>query len=330
MVAYWAGEFDWRAQEEEINSFPQFRVELDGIPIHFIHLRGAGEQPIPLMLSHGWPWTFWDYKDVIRPLAAAGFDVVVPSLPGYGFSVPLRTTGVGLRQIGELWLALMRNVLGYERFATAGGDIGAALSAELGHAHPENVLGVFQTMAMWPGLDFTRLEDAPFTAEEEWMRARSMQGWRMAESHVTVQRIDPQTLAYAFVDSPVGTAAWLWERRRAWSDCDGDVLAAFDRDFLCTTASIYWLTRTIGTSFRLYYESFAHGIGPLDDRLPVIRAPTGICVFPKDLVLVPRSLAEQNTNLVRWSLMPRGGHFAAAEQPELVVSELVAFLNALP
>jgi pimeloyl-ACP methyl ester carboxylesterase len=329
MVAYWGDEFDWRAQEEAINSFPQFRVKLDGIRVHFIHVRGTGAHPLPVILTHGWPWTFWDYKDVIRPLAAAGFDVVVPSLPGYGFSIPLRTTGVGMRRIGELWLTLMRDVLGYERFATAGGDIGAALSAELGHAHARHVVGVFQTMAMWPGLDFTRQDEASFADDEQWMRQRAQQGWHLAESHVTVQRIDPQTLAYAFVDSPVGTAAWIWERRRAWSDCDGDVLTAFDRDFLCTTASIYWLTRTIGTSFRLYYESFAAGLAPVDDQLPVIKAPTAISVFPKDIVLVPRSVAEQNTNLVRWSVMPRGGHFAPAEQPELVVQELTAFLHGL-
>jgi pimeloyl-ACP methyl ester carboxylesterase len=330
MVAYWAGEFDWRAQEEAMNSFPQFRVEIDGVPVHFVHVRAEGERAIPLVLTHGWPWTFWDYKDVIRPLAAAGFDVVVPSLPGYGFSAPLRTTGVALRQIGELLVVLMRDVLGYDRFGTAGGDMGAALSAELGHAHAGHVLGVYQTMAMWPGLDYTSLHTAPFAEDEEWMRSRAAEGWQLALSHVTVQRIDPQTLAYAFVDSPVGTAAWLWERRRAWSDCDGDVLAVFDRDFLCTTASIYWLTRTIGTSFRVYYETYAVGWGPLHDRLPVVEPPTGIGVFPKDLILVPRSLAEQHTNLVRWSVMPRGGHFAPAEQPELVVEELKAFFHELP
>jgi pimeloyl-ACP methyl ester carboxylesterase len=330
MVGYWAGEFDWRAQEAAINSFPQFRVEIDGVPVHFVHVRGEGADPIPLMLIHGWPWTFWDYKDVIRPLAAAGFDVVVPSLPGYGFSVPFRTTGVGLRQIGDLWVTLMRDVLGYDRFGSAGGDIGAALSAELGHAHADHVLGIYETMAMWPGLDYSRLDSAPYAEDEEWMRARASEGWQLALSHVTVQRIDPQTLAYAFVDSPVGTAAWLWERRRAWSDSGGDVFSVFDRDFLCTTASIYWLTKTIGTSFRLYYETFARGWAPLDDRTPVVRPPTGVGVFPKDLVLVPRSLAEQNMNLVRWSVMPRGGHFAPAEQPELVVEELTAFFHELP
>jgi pimeloyl-ACP methyl ester carboxylesterase len=330
MVAYWAGEFDWRAQEEAMNSFPQFRVEIDGIPVHFVHVRGEGEHPIPLVLTHGWPWTFWDYKDVIRPLAAAGFDVVVPSLPGYGFSVPLRTTGVGLRQIGELLVVLMRDVLRYDRFAAAGGDWGAAVSAELGHAHAQHLLGVYLTMATWPGLDPSRFDAAAFAEDEQWMLPRLAEAGQLALSHVTVQRIDPQTLAYAFVDSPVGTAAWLWERRRAWSDCDGDVLAVFDRDFLCTTASIYWLTRTIGTSFRVYYETYAVGWGPLHERLPVVEPPTGIGVFPKDLILVPRSLAEQHTNLVRWSVMPRGGHFAPAEQPELVMEELKSFFYALP
>jgi pimeloyl-ACP methyl ester carboxylesterase len=327
MTGYWAGGFDWRAQEEAINAFPQFRVELDGVPVHFVHVRGSGEGRIPLVLTHGWPWTFWDYKAVIRPLADAGFDVVVPSLPGYGFSAPLRIPGIALRRIGELWVALMRDVLGYDRFAAAGGDWGAAVSAELGHAHAEHLLGVYLTMATWPGQDLAALVPERFAEDEQWMLPRLAEAARLAASHMAVQRSDPQTLAYALADSPVGTAAWLWERRRGWSDCDGDVLSVFDRDFLCTTASIYWFTGTIGTSFRLYYEHFAGGWPPCHDRTPIVEAPTGIGVFPKDMLLVPRALAEQDTNLVRWSVLPRGGHFAPAEQPELVVEELEAFFT---
>jgi pimeloyl-ACP methyl ester carboxylesterase len=327
MAGYWAGEFDWRAQEDAINAFPQFRVELDGVPVHFVHVRGAGEGRIPLVLSHGWPWTFWDYRDVISPLADAGFDVVVPSLPGYGFSTPLRTTGVALRRIGELWVTLMRDVLGYDRFAAAGGDWGAAVTAELGHAHAQHLLGAYLTMATWPGQDLSALVPERFAEDEQWMLPRLAEAGGLAASHMAVQRSDPQTLAYALVDSPVGTAAWLWERRRAWSDCDGDVLSVFDRDFLCTTASIYWFTRTIGTSFRLYFEHFAGGWQPCHDRRPIVEAPTGIGVFPKDLLFMPRSIAEQDVNLVRWSVLPRGGHFAPAEQPELVVQELIAFFT---
>jgi pimeloyl-ACP methyl ester carboxylesterase len=300
--------------------------------VHFVHVRSAAAHAIPLILTHGWPWTFWDYKDVIEPLAAAGFDIVVPSLPGYGFSAPLRTTRLAVTGVAELWVRLMRDVLGYQRFAAAGGDWGAAVTADLGHAHAEHLLGVYLTMAVWPGRESGRtgFDPADFADDEQWMLTRLADFDRVASSHIAVQTKDPQTLAYALGDSPVGTAAWLWERRRAWSDCDGDVLSVFDRDFLCTTAAIYWLTGTIGTSFRLYFEHFRSGWPLRHDRSPIVEAPTGIGVFPKDLVFAPRALAERDTNLVRWSMLPRGGHFAPAEQPGLVVKELEEFFHSLP
>lgn len=338
LVAYWAEDFDWREQERRINRHAQRRIELDGIPIHFVHVRGAGPDPAPLILTHGWPWTFWDYDAVIGPLADPGahggdpadaFDVVVPSLPGYGFSTPLRTTGVHARRVAELWLILMRDVLGYERFGAAGGDWGAMVTSELGHAHAEHVIGCHLSMATFPGIDMRRLADQPFADDEAWMPERLRQAARITRSHATVHSIDPQTLAYALVDSPVGTAAWLWERRRAWSDCDGDVLRVFDRDALCTTASIYWLTRTIGTSLRLYHEQFNRRWTGVHDRLPVVEAPTGVAVFPNELVLMPRAVAERNMNLRRWTIMPQGGHFAPAEQPEALIEELRAFFRPL-
>jgi pimeloyl-ACP methyl ester carboxylesterase len=336
MVDYWAEEFDWRAQERAINRHPQYRVEIDGVPIHFVHVRGKGPDPTPLILTHGWPWTFWDYGALIGPLTdpaahggdpADAFDLVLPSLPGYGFSTPLRRTGVHARGIAGLWLTLMRDVLGYERFAAGGGDWGAIVTAELGHLYPEAVLGCHLTMATYPGIDMRALGKQPFAEDEAWMRDRLREASRITRSHATVHSVDPQTLAYALVDSPVGTAAWLWERRRAWSDCGGDILSAFDRDFLCTTASIYWLTRTIGTSLRLYHEQFNRRWAPVHDRTPVVEAPTGVAVFPKELVLLPRSVAEEQLNLRRWSVMPDGGHFAAAEQPEAVIGELRAFFR---
>jgi pimeloyl-ACP methyl ester carboxylesterase len=338
MVAYWSEEFDWRAQERAINRFPQYRVDIDGVPVHFLHVRGVGPDPTPLVLTHGWPWTFWDYHAVIEPLTDPArfggdpedaFDVVVPSLPGYGFSTPLRSTGLHPRRIAELWVTLMRDVLGYDRFAAGGGDWGAIITSELGHAHAEHVLGAHLTMATFPGIDLRRLREQPFTEDERWMEARLAETARVTRSHATVHSTDPQTLAYALVDSPVGTAAWLWERRRAWSDCDGDVLAAFDRDFLCTTASIYWLTRTIGTSMRIYHEHFGRRWRPLHDRRPAIEAPAGVAVFPKELILLARATAQEQMNLRRWTVMPRGGHFAPAEEPELVVGELRAFFGSL-
>ena len=328
MVGYWASEFDWRAQEAAMNALAQFRVELDGMLVHFIHVRAKTKEPIPLLLTHGWPWTFWDYKDMIQPLMEAGFDVVVPSIPGSAFS-PLRKTGVVIPGIAERWVALMRDVLGYNHFAAAGGDWGASITAELGHAHAQHLLGVYLTTPTWPGLNLSQVDPTQFAADEQWMLERLAQVGGLGLGSATIQRIGTQTLAYALVDSPVGTASWLWERRRAWSEAGSDPLTVFDRDFLCTTASIYWLTRTIGTSIRLYRDHYTHGWKPRDEGSPIVKAPTGIAVYPKDVVFVPRSLAERATNLVRWTVMPRGGHYGPSEQPAAAVGELTTFFHAL-
>jgi pimeloyl-ACP methyl ester carboxylesterase len=328
MVDYWGGGFDWRAQEAAINALPQFRVEIDGLLVHYVHVRARTADPIPLLLTHGWPWTFWDYRKMLLPLAEAGFDVVVPSIPGSGFS-PLARTGVVIAGIAERWVALMRDVLGYDRFAAAGGDWGASITAELGHAHAQHLLGAYLSTCTWPGLNLFNLDPALFADDEQWMIARLKAVGGFGLGSAMIQRIGTQTLAYALVDSPVGTAAWLWERRRAWSEADGDVLGVFDRDFLCTTASIYWLTRTIGTSIRLYRDHYSHGWTPRDDSLPIVKAPTGFGVYPKDVVFAPRALAERATNLVRWTVMPRGGHFGPSEQPKAAVEELTTFFHTL-
>ena len=340
MVVYWRDEFDWRAQEAQMNAWPHFRTEIDGIPIHFIHVRGKGPNPKPLVLSHGWPWTFWDFKELIGPLtdpAAHGgkaedaFDLVVPSLPGFGFSTPLRTTGVDGARIAQLWVKLMREVLGYPRFAAAGGDWGALVTTILGHAHAEHLIGVYMTLATVPGLDMTTIKSTDFAPDEQWMPQRDAEAFPTILSHVTVHSKDPQTLAYALADSPVGTAAWLWERRRAWSDCNGDVLSIHDRDFLCTLASIYWLTGTISTSLRIYFEHFRTGwaVPRVHDRIPSVEAPAGYAVFPKDVSHIPRSIMAANVNLKRWTVMPGGGHFGPAEKPALVVNELREFFREL-
>ena len=338
LVDYWREEFDWRAQERAINAFPQFIAEIRGTPVHFIHARGRGPSPRPLLLSHGWPWTFWDYKDVIGPLSDPGayggdpadaFDVIVPSLPGTGFSMPLRTTGLGAREIAEMWHELMTEVLGYARYGAGGGDWGSIITGEIGHGFSESLTGVWITLPYIPGVDLRALGEDDFAEDEGWMWRRSMQVRPTIMSHRTVHQIEPQTLAYALVDSPVGAAAWVLGRRRDWSDHDGDVFKVFDRDFLCATASIYWLNRSIGTSTRIYHEYFGTGgpPPPRHDRLPAITAPTGFAVFPKELLLLPRSWAERYTNLVRWQVKERGGHFAPAEQPALVVEDLREFFH---
>ena len=341
MVRYWRDEFDWRAQEREINRMAQFRVTIDDVPLHFVHIRGKGSNPMPLMLIHGWPWTFMDFQRLVGPLtdpvshggsAANAFDLVIPSLPGHGFSMPLLKTGLDIPQHARLMAKLMSDVLGYDRFGVAGGDWGAAISNWMAHAYPDKVLGLLATIPFFPGLDLADLTPDAFAPDEQWMLDRRADTAGTVASHFVVQSTDPQTLAYALVDSPVGTAAWLWERRRSWSDCGGDLLSAYDKDFLCTLASIYWLTGTIGTSLRTYWEH-AHSGGlpmrPLHDRQPAIEVPAGYVVGPKEVMLVPRALAEQNTNLQRWSLLPRGGHFSFAEQPDLLVEELRAVFKPL-
>jgi pimeloyl-ACP methyl ester carboxylesterase len=337
MVEYWAEDFDWRAQETAMNRFQHYRVVIDDVPLHFLHMRGKGPNPVPVILTHGWPWTFWDWKDVIGPLVdpaahggdpADSFDVIVPSLPGFAFSEPLRTTGIGVREVARLWVKLMRDVLGYPRFAAAGGDWGALITAELGHAHPEVLHGIHLTLPFTPGMSPLEIPPAAFAPDEQWMIARQAEALPTITSHVAVHLHDPQTLAYALADSPVGTAAWIWERRRAWSDCDGDVAGLFGRDFLCTTASLLWLTNTIGTSMRIYAEHFSRGWPPLHERKPMIPVPTGLAVSPKEVVMVPRSWMEERTNLKRYTLFPRGGHFAPAEQPAKVVDEYREFFRA--
>lgn len=341
MARYWREDYDWRATERRINALPQFKAEIDGVPLHFVHIRGKGPKPMPLLLVHGWPWTFMDFHGLMGPLtdpaahggaAADSFDLIVPSLPGQGFSMPLTRTGLDVPALADLFARLMTEVLGYERFAVGGGDWGAAITNLMAHAFPERVIGLLATIPFFPGLDLTAITAADYAPDEQWMRDRSAEAAPHVVSHFTVQSHDPQTLAYALVDSPIGTAAWLWERRRAWSDCGGNLLAVHDRKFLCDLASIYWLTRTIGTSLRTYWEHARAGglpFAPLHDRKPAIEVPCGYAIAPKEVMLIPRSLAGKGTNLQRWSVLPKGGHFAFSEQPALLTEELRAFFRPL-
>jgi pimeloyl-ACP methyl ester carboxylesterase len=338
LVAYWREGYDWRAREREMNAFAHFRVTLDGVPIHFVHERGRGPSPVPLVLTHGWPWTFWDYAKLIRPLAdpaahggdaADAFDVVVPSLPGYGFSTPLRRPGVTWATTAELWARLMGEVLGYERFAAQGGDWGAFVTAELGHRFADRLHGIHVTLPGHPAFGFQSIQPEDFGPDEQGLFERMSSRMRTATAHLAVHSSDPQTLAYAFDDSPIGLAAWIVERRRAWSDCDGDVERRFTKDDLLTTVMLYWLTGSAGTSMRFYWENMRLAWKPAHDRRPAIEAPTGIAVFPKELLFLPRKLAEQNANLVHWTQMQSGGHFAPAEEPERLAEDIRACFRPL-
>lgn len=331
LVDHWRHHFDWRAAEARMNAVPQYRVVIDDVPIHFAHVRGRGPRPLPLILSHGWPWTFWDFHRVIGPLTdpaahggdpADAFDVVVPSLPGFGFSSPLRRTGMHPAAIADLWRRLMVDVLGYERFAAQGGDWGAFVTAWLGHAHADRVLGIHQSMPAFITTASGRLTAADF-APDELPRFETMQAKADAiASHLAVQTHDPQTLAWALHDSPVGLAAWIVERRRAWSDCDGDVERRFSKDDLLTTVSLYWFTQTFHTSARIYADTRRVRPRPVHDRMPEVEAPTAIAVFPQDVIQYPRAVAERHAHLQRWTVMPRGGHFAPMEEPDLLVADI--------
>ncbi len=337
LVEYWRTGFDWRAQEERINALPHFRTSIDEIPIHFVHVAGTGPAPLPLVLTHGWPWTFWDFHKVIGPLSdpashggdpADAFDVVVPSLPGFTLSSPLPRP-VGLAETARLWVRLMRDVLGYDRFAAHGGDWGALVSGHLGHLAPEAIVGVHLSLANISTINWRLLKREDFAPGEQRLYERMQESHRHIASHIAVHSFDPQTLAFGLSDSPAALAAWLLERRRNWSDCDGEVERRFSRDELLTTVMLYWATNGAAGSVRYYQASRGAGWRIDASELPFIRAPTGIAVFPRDVVFIPRALAAQHADLRRWTLMEAGGHFAPAEEPEALVDDIRAFFRDL-
>jgi pimeloyl-ACP methyl ester carboxylesterase len=337
LLTHWRDAYDWRSVEAEMNTHEQLIADIDGVPVHFMRIRGTGPDPTPIVLTHGWPWTFWDLRKVAVALAdpashggdpANSFDVIVPSLPGYGLSVPLTTTGVDIARIADLWVRLMRDVLGYDRFGAQGGDWGAFVTAQLGHAHAEHLLGAYITLPLIPGLIGRRApRPEDFAEDEQWMVEREREAQRHVEAHVAVHRRDPQTFAYAMSDSPVGLASWIWWRRQLW--CDGDALEVFGHDDLCTLVSLYWFNTSLASSIRLYAEQFSKPPVLAHDRMPVIEAPTGFGVFPKELLFIPRSIAESHSDLRRWTVFDRGGHFAPAERPDAVIDELRTFFGEL-
>jgi len=333
-VGYWRDEFDWRKAEAEMNRLPHYRVVIDDVPIHYIHLRSKRKNATPLIITHGWPWSFWDWKDVIEPLAnpdsdsLPAFDVVVPSLPGFTFSTPLRTPGIDMHEVARRWRTLMQDVLGYGRFAAAGGDWGSLVSAQLGHEFPEDLTGVHLTLPLMPGIALEQLEGVQFLPEEQWMADRIVEARPLIVSHMTVHTTDPQTLAYGLADSPIGLAAWLWERRLAWSDSRYENPAR-QLPWLCTLASLYWFTNCIGSSLRIYAEHFSRPWAAARKGKQTIDVPTGFVIAPKELAMMPRQMAAAHCNLARWTVAPRGGHFIPAEAPDVVVREYQAFFGKL-
>ena len=344
LVSYWRDGYDWDAQLSAINGFRHFQTEIDDVPIHFIREPGRGPKPMPIILSHGWPWTFWDLNRVIRPLAdpasfggdpTDAFEVIVPSMPGFGLSTPLTKTGVNFWTTADLWHQLMTKVLGFEKYAAQGGDWGGLTTTQLGHKYAGELHGIHvSTVAPLTLFNHERPWDVtagtlapPGLGSEE--REAFLAWQRRIAAHVCVQVLDPQTLAYALHDSPVGLLAWLVERRRSWGDCREGLEAAFDRDFLITTAMIYWLTDSFGTSARFYAEAARHLWQPSHDLEPLVQAPSGISHFTHDGTTGLGSGLEAMFNLVFERRHDRGGHFAPAEVPDLIVDDIRAMFRPM-
>ena len=333
LVGYWRTSFDWRAQERALNHFAHYVASIDGLDVHFIHERGQGPRPLPLVLTHGWPGTFFEMRKLIPlltnparfgadPLDA--FDVVVPSLPGYGFSERPRQRDFARSWIINRWAALMTDALGYARFGAHGGDFGSGVTTGLGLRYPERLVGIHLTALADPYLGPGAPELSP--AESAYLRLRER--WRDEEGGYQHQQgTRPQTLGYGLNDSPAGLAAWIVEKYRAWSGCNGDVERSFTKDELLTTITIYWLTQTINSSIRMYYAA-RHYPQPAtaEDRVTV---PTGVALTTEAVDHAPREWAERLYHLQRWTELPRGGHFLALEEPELLAEELRAFFRPL-
>jgi pimeloyl-ACP methyl ester carboxylesterase len=340
LVAYWIERFDWRAQEAALNCFAHFRAAVDGLDLHFIHERGHGPRPLPLLLMHGWPGSIVEFTEVIGPLtdpAAHGgdpqdaFDLIVPSLPGYGFSERPSQPGVDVMRVAALFTSLMEH-LGYARFGAQGGDWGAAIATALGSAFPDRVLGIHLNMliAARPGTN----DPSQLSATDREILDRFNAFQKEETGYMQIQGTKPQTLGYALNDSPVGLAAWIVEKFRTWSDCGGDVERRFTKDQLLTNITLYWVTETINSSVRLYYETMHNpalrgGVEGQLDAVFTVSVPTGAAVFPAEIYRPPRAWAERTYNIARWTEMPAGGHFAAMEEPAALVEDVRAFFRPL-
>ncbi len=330
LCEYWATTFDWRAAEARLNSFAQFVTEIDGIHIHFLHARSDEPNAMPLILTHGWPGSVAEFLSVVGPLtdpvayggdATDAFHVVAPSLPGFAFSGPTTRRGVHGRVVAPAFAQLMSR-LGYDRYVAQGGDIGAQISALLGELDPEHVAAVhLNLIPVAPPLG------DPFAGLSGEDLERAMQTFGFLDGDTgywKIQGTRPQTVSSALNDSPAGLAAWIVEKFRAWTDCDGDVESAFSRDELLTNISIYWVTQTVNSSARWYFENSGAG-GQIAS--PQVAVPTGYADFPGEHYRMPLAWACQHFNLVHVSSMPRGGHFAALQVPELFVDEVREFFR---
>ena len=332
---HWLHRFDWRAQEQRLNRLPNRMATIDSQDIHFVHQPGSGPSPLPLILTHGWPGSFIEMEHLIPLLADPGahggdpadaFHVVVPSLPGYGFSPAPALAGTSSREIAMLWRGLMAS-LGYERFGAQGGDIGAGVSTWLARLFPQAATGVhlnYVPGSFRPGLDSTV---PPVTTEEQDFLDRGASWSALEGAYAALQGSKPQTLSFALTDSPLGLAAWIAEKVRAWSDCGGDIERVISFDTLLTDIALYWFSDSLTASLRLYKENRLRPLAfaPGERVIP----PLGVALFPRELPMPPRNWVERVFDVRRWTPMPAGGHFAALEQPALLAEDIRAFFRPL-
>ena len=334
LVGYWRDGFDWRAQEARLNAFPQFKLALGGIEMHTLHVQGRGPRPMPLLLAHGWPGSVFEFLELIPRLtdpasfggdAADAFTVVAPSLPGFGLSFEAGQKRFSVEEMADLFEQLMTEVLGYPRFAAQGGDWGSFVGSRLAYAHADKLIGLHLNF-MPLRRDFSRGDG--HSPDEQRYLGELAQWLKEEAGYQMIQGTKPQTLAAALSDSPAGLAAWIAEKFRAWSDNNGDVHSAIDRDHLLANISLYWFSGAIGSSFWPYYARM-HGPWPVPAGSK-ISVPTGYCESPREILRPPRSLAEATfSNIRRWTVLPRGGHFAAMEQPEDLAHEIREFFRPL-
>ncbi len=331
--AYWVDEFDWRKHEAQINRFPHYMAEVDGIDLHFIHEKSSGSASMPLIISHGWPGSVVEFLDIIEPLAHPerfggsaddAFDIIAPSLPGFGFSGrPPRP--IGPRKMAGLFDTLMTDVLGYDSYLAQGGDWGGAISSWLGYDHAPTCRAIhINIMTM-------RHPDGPKGPEEEAWAVEFEREQMMEDGYRTQQATKPQTLSYAMMDSPVGVAAWLIEKFNSWSDTDGDdIESVHSKDSLLTNIMVYLVTGSFNSASWIYYGRREEGGRLLSPEGKRVEVPTAVALFPAELLSwPPRSYVERVYNISRWTEMPRGGHFAALEQPDLLVEDIRAFARTL-
>jgi len=353
LVQTWLEDYDWRDAERRINAFDHYRVTIDGVPLHYLHAPGRGPRPIPLILSHGWPSTFWDMHKVIEPLAdparfggdpADAFDVIVPSLPGFGFSTPSPRAGINSCRTADLWQVLMTEVLGHRRYAASGGDWGSRVTAELGHKYAASLYGIhllgatpldlFNGERWWDITSTLVPYDTPAA-----IRRAALQGLTHIVSHVAVQTVEPQTLAYAMHDSPAGQLAWITQRWRDWGDTGRDVESVFPREFLITTSMIYWVTESFVSSARYYADAVRYPWRPAHERSPCVEAPTGITFLggenPPGVTTATRVAAFRATpaaahyNLHYLNAHATGGHFGHYENPDACIQDIRATFRSL-